>query len=124
MADMKRAKPKLKRARAGGRPFGPDNPGKRFEKGCKPGPGRPPLPPGFRDALDTMEPEALAKIRAIITAPDHRDALQAAEYVLNQKHGKPTQRTELGGIPGGSPIRTETEDESIAAFKRMIKGPA
>ena len=70
-----------------------------------------------------MEPDFLRAVHEIALDAGHKDRLQAAEYGLNQKHGKPTQRTELGGIPGGSPIRTETEDESIAAFKRMIKEP-
>ena len=106
-----------------GRPFPKGNDlGKKFKKGCPPGPGRPPLPPGFRDALDVMEPDFLRAVHEIALDAGHKDRLQAAEYGLNQKHGKPTQRTELTGA-GGGPVRTTTEPEAIAALKRMAKEP-
>jgi len=98
-------KPKKRHPKA---PFPKGNKlGRKFEKGCKPGPGRPRLPPGFRAALEKIEPEALEAIRDIVNDDRHKDREKASEYVLDQRHGKPKQRTELTGLEGG-PIAVKT----------------
>ena len=106
--------------RPGGRPFLPGNKqGRKFQKGGPPGPGRPPLPPGFREALEALEPHALAAIADIVHNPDHKDRRQASEYVLNQRHGKPTERTEISG-PGGSPLVPRGPSEVVEALRKLV----
>jgi len=99
-------RPVPKRSRVPRRPGPKKKPrGKPWAKGQSGNPlGRPPLPPGTREAFQAMLPEALGALRDIVQEPEHPRQEQAAEYVVNQALGTPRQSMALTG-PNGEPLQ-------------------
>lgn len=78
--------------------------GKPFTKGdprinrTKAGPGRPPL--AYRQALKSMEPQALQTVQSVLRMAPPAVRLRAAQDVLDRLHGKPKQPIDAD-ITGG-----------------------
>jgi hypothetical protein len=125
-AGRKRATgPRLKLAPRG-KPFQRGNKlGRKFTPGHSiKSPGRPKLPPGYKEAFELMEPESWEAMRDIVNDPGHKDRRQAAEYVINRRRGKPTERTEVTGA-GGKPLVPKTPSAVVEALRRLVgQGPA
>lgn len=84
-------------------------------------PGRPPLPPDYKAALDTrLGPAAANAQEAILFNPDHPRHEQMVEYTLNRWKGTPTTRTEISG-PAGGPVTMTTVTTSGAKRARAIE---
>lgn len=98
-----RPPPKRSRIPRSNKPKGKPR-GKPWVKGQSGNPlGRPPLPPGTREAFQQMLPEALGTLRDITMNPFHQRQEQAAEYIVNQALGTPRQTHEMTG-PNGAPL--------------------
>lgn len=74
----------------------------------------------YRAAIDQIEPDALAGLAEIVRNPSHKDRQKAIEYVLNRKHGKPTERREISG-PDGQPVSKQFP-ELLAALDKLAGG--
>jgi hypothetical protein len=93
--------------------------GRRFQKGKSGNPsGRPPLPPGYREAFDVLEPLSWKAMEEILLNPRHKDRGDVAKYVTNRRRGSPTQRAEITGADG-KPLEVTGPPDVIAALKRM-----
>lgn len=108
------------KGRPRGRPFRRGNgDGRKFVKGHGiKSPGRPPLPAGYREAFDMMEPEARQALRDIVNDPTHKDREKAAEYITNRKRGKPTERAEISGPEGGA-VQIEGAEQVTELLRRL-----
>ena len=101
-------------AKAKGKPRG-----RPFPKGKSGNPsGRPPLPPGYKEAFDVLEPMSWAAMQEILAEPGHKDRGDIAKYVTNRRRGMPTQRSEITGADG-KPVEVTGAPEIVAALKKI-----
>lgn len=70
--------------------------GKPFMKGCKPGPGRTPLPADVRQALRDAVPTAIERLIELLGSEDQRIRLEAIKVVFQRVHGS---QTVVGNLP-------------------------
>lgn len=71
-------------------------PGKKFEKGNKGGPGRPPIPAEFKEKCRAFTDSTVREAweQEVIKRGDHW--MKAAELLAAYGHGKPAQSIDLG----------------------------
>jgi hypothetical protein len=81
-------------------------------------PGRPPLPPDYKLAMEDLGPRAVQALSAIVDNPEHPRHEQAIEYALNRWKGTPTARTEISG-PKGGPVPVNAVTTSGAKRARV-----
>lgn len=79
--------------------------------------GRPKASPEYRTWLDETEPLAFQAITDIIADPKHPQRGVHAQYVVNRKRGRPTDRVELGGTDG-KPLESEFPN-LLGALKKL-----
>ncbi len=65
------------------------------------------------EALRPLVPAAKKKLKALIASEDDKTAYMAAMAVLSYVFGKPIDRQQLGGIPGGVPLIEPTRYDEL-----------
>ena len=67
----------------------------KFKKGNRSG-GRKPIPPEIKEALTSLVPRAVERLKEIVdTSKDEKVVIQAVNTVLDRVYGKPLQAVDM-----------------------------